>query len=72
MIRVEVDCNFYYFNPTTPTISKGCIERLKLSINQKVIAFQDDDEWVATVKFDPSLPERFQWYLEFDDFAINK
>jgi hypothetical protein len=42
---------------------------LKISKNQQVIAFQDDDEWLATVKFDSSLPEQYQWYLEFDEFA---
>ena len=72
MIRIEVDCNYYYLSPTTPTVSKRIIDQLKLSINQKVIAYQDEDEWVATVKFDQTFPKQYQWYVEFDEFVSNK
>lgn len=26
--------------------------------------FQDDDEWIATVHYDPTVPEQYRWYVQ--------
>jgi hypothetical protein len=70
MIRVSIDTNYYYLGPDFPTISIIDIKKNGLVENQRVIAWQDDDEWYGTVKYDLSLPEQYQWYIEFDDHYI--
>lgn len=66
MIQINIDTNYNFLGPTKPVISKNEIINLKLEINQKVIAIQDDDKWLGTIKFDSSLPEQWQWYIEIE------
>ena len=67
MKQVSVECNFNYLGGSFPAVSHGEVKSLNLKINEKVIAFQQGDEedlWEGVVKFDPSLPEIYQWYIE--------
>lgn len=66
MLRIMVDCNYNYLGPHFPALTKHEIDELGLQINQRVIAYQEDDEWFGTVKFDETLPESMRWFIELD------
>jgi hypothetical protein len=63
MKRFEVDCNFNYLGPDKPALSIGEVIALSLNPDEKVLVFQDEDEWSGIVVFDKSLPQMYQWYV---------
>jgi hypothetical protein len=62
--KFEIDCNFNYLEPEKPTVSQNEVKTLSLVQSEKVIVFQDDDEWIGVVVHDDSLPEMYQWYID--------
>lgn len=42
------------------------IKLLGLIEGERVVAYQDDDEWDGIVRYDSSEPEGRQWYIELD------
>jgi len=67
MKKIPIDTNYNCLGPDKPVLSKQDIVYFKVEINERVIAAQEGDEWVGTVKFDSSLPEQWQWYIELDE-----
>ncbi|MEI5909667.1 hypothetical protein WAK64_21975 [Bacillus spongiae] len=66
MKKFEVDCNFNYLGPDMPSLSKKEVITFNLNTNDRVVVYQDDDEWVGTVVFDDKLPLMYQWYVRLD------
>jgi len=66
MKRIPLDTNYNCLGPDKPILSPKKVVYFKVEINERVIVVQDDEEWVGTVKFDPSLPEQWQWYIEIE------
>lgn len=66
MIRINVDCNYNYLGPSKPVLSEHELKELGASNKQRVIAYQDDDEWCGTIRYDETLPENMKWYIELD------
>lgn len=67
--RVEVDTNFSWYGGHTPALSREDVARLGLKPGERVVAFMpgdDRDVWNGTVRFDPSVPEHYHWYVELD------
>jgi hypothetical protein len=65
-VKLMVDCNCNYLGFDKPTLSSFEIEYFSLKEGDKVIGFQDEQEWEGIVRKDPTLPEDMQWYLELD------
>lgn len=66
MIRINIDCNYNYLGPSKPVLTEREVEELGLFVNQRVMAYQDDDEWYGTIRYDEELPESKRWYIELD------
>lgn len=66
MKRVEVDTNFNWLGAGCPALTQRRAEELGLSVGERVVAYQDDDEWPGIVRFDPTLPHQYQWYVVLD------
>jgi hypothetical protein len=64
--RVSVDTNFNWLGPDRPAISSSEASELVLAPGDRVVAYQDDDAWDATVRYDPNLPSQYRWYFELD------
>ena len=64
MIRLYVDCNFNYLGPNKPIITEKEIVENHLHINQRVIIFQDSNEWIGIIRFDDTCPLNMKWYAE--------
>lgn len=67
LVRVEVDTNSYYEWPSKPMIRASVVEELQLETGQWVMAYMPpdpEDEWLAVVGFDASLPIKWQWWVE--------
>jgi hypothetical protein len=47
-----------------PSISEKQVRQLGLVEREKVIVYQDEDEWTGEVCFDPELPRQYQWYVQ--------
>jgi hypothetical protein len=67
MIKIPIDCNYNYLGPDKPIISEPKIKEFNLLLNQKVIACQEDEEWVGIIKFEESCPEHMQWYIQLQE-----
>ena len=65
-LNIGVDCNFNYHGFDKPIISPFEVEYFELKDGDVVTASQDDTDWEATVRFDPSCPEEMRWYLELN------
>lgn len=63
---VSIDTNFATHNKNEPAMSDLEIRLLGLTEGQRVVAYQDDDEWDGIVRYDSSEPEGRQWYIELD------
>lgn len=61
---ITIDTNHNYLGPNKPIVTPYCIEFFKLNEGDIVIAYQDEDEWEGVVRFDGSLPEEYEWYIE--------
>jgi hypothetical protein len=66
MKRFEIDTNYHWFGPHLPAIYPRTVQNLALQPGECVLVYQDEDEWHATVRYDSSVPEMYQWYLELD------
>lgn len=66
MIKISIDCNSNYKGYDKPTISPFEIKYFDLKEGEKIVGYQDDSEWEGIIRFDSSLPEEMQWYLELD------
>ena len=74
MKKISIDTNFHFYGPTRPTISPFVISRFNLLLGEKVIGFQDSQEWEGIIGFDKTYPEEMQWYLDISDgeeFAVS-
>jgi hypothetical protein len=65
-VKLSIDCNFNQLGFSKPTISPFEIEYFFLKEGDIVIGFQDEQEWEGIVKYDASLPEEMNWYLDLD------
>ncbi|MDK8183739.1 hypothetical protein [Paenibacillus sp. UMB4589-SE434] len=66
MKRFEIDCNYNYFGPSKLGLSHEEVIKLSLIPNERVLVFQDEDEWLGTVVFYKELPYVYQWYVKLD------
>ncbi len=67
--RVNVDTNSYYESPLRPMLKRSDVLDLNLQPGQEVIAYMPpdpDDEWLAVVRYDASLPEQWQWWVDLE------
>lgn len=67
MRRIEVDTNFNWLGPDFPALSHREVKARGLEVGERVAAYQDDDEWPGTVRFDSSYPYQYQWYIALDE-----
>lgn len=67
MKKISIDTNFHFHSPTRPTISPFVISRFNLVLGEKVIGFQDSQEWIGTIGFDKTYPEEMEWYFDLSD-----
>lgn len=65
-VKIMIDCNRNHFGDDYPTISYFVIEYFSLKEGDRVIGFQDEQEWEGIVRKDPTLPKDMQWYIELD------
>ncbi len=66
MLKISIDCNSNLLGFTKPTLSPYEIEYFSLKEGDIVIGFQDDLEWEGIIKYDSTLPEEMNWYLDLD------
>jgi hypothetical protein len=66
MLKISIDCNSNFLGFDKPTLSPFEIEYFSLKEGNIVIGFQDDLEWEGTIRYDSTLPEGMNWYLELD------
>lgn len=64
MKKIEIDTNFNFLGPCYPTLSLDEVRKLKLIVGEKIIVFQDNDEWNGIVCHDKTLPQMYQWYIK--------
>jgi hypothetical protein len=67
--RVIIDTDSYYESPIKPMLRLSDVITLNLQPGQQVIAYMPtdpDDEWFAVVRYDPSLPEGWQWWVDLE------
>lgn len=64
MKKIYIDTNYHALSPTEPTISPYVILKLNLSHGERVIGFQDNQEWEGIICYDSSLPNEMEWYLD--------
>jgi hypothetical protein len=74
MQKIAIDTNIHFYGPTRPTISPFVISRFNLQSGDKIIGFQDSQEWEGVVGFDNSFPDEMQWYLDIsngNEFSVS-
>lgn len=49
--------------PDKPIVPEKLVLSLSLTVNQKVIAYQDSEQWVGTVCYDETFPDNMKWYI---------
>jgi len=62
--EIFVDLDFYHFTDGHPSISEKLVKELQLKQGEEIKAFNEDEEWIGVVRYDESLPEIHQWYIE--------
>lgn len=67
MKKIYIDTNFNHGGPTRPTISPFVICYFNIFVGEKVIGFQDSQEWEGIIGFNRTYPEEMQWYLDICD-----
>lgn len=71
IIKICIDCNYNYLGPDKPIVSENQIQKFNLSVNQKIIVYQDDDEWVGIIKFDDTYPKNMKWFVELNGNSMD-
>ena len=64
--KISIDCNFNYLGFTKPTITLFTVQYFTLKEGDIVLGFQDEQEWEGTIRYDASLPEEMEWYLDLN------
>ncbi len=57
MKKIAIDTNFNFLGPYYPALSFDEVRKLNLIEGEKIIAFQDNDEWEGIIHFDKTLPQ---------------
>lgn len=65
-VKISIDSNNNYYGFDKPIVSSYEIEYFGLKEGDLVIGYQDEQEWEGIVKYDNSLSEELQWYIELD------
>jgi hypothetical protein len=64
MKRILIDTNFNYLGPSCPALSAKEVMKSGLKKGEKIIAYQDDDEWEGIVSYAELLPPMYQWFIQ--------
>lgn len=61
--KLSIDNNHFYLDPLKPTIAPFEIEYFNLEVGDKIMGYEDDQEWEGIVGYDSSYPEEMEWFL---------
>lgn len=65
--KLSIDSNHYHYGPSRPTISPFEIQYFELNVGDKIVGFQDDQEWEGIIEYDPTYPEEMKWFLDLNN-----
>ncbi|KQN96008.1 hypothetical protein [Paenibacillus sp. Leaf72] len=65
--RISIDTNYHYDGHIRPTIPPFVISHFNLRSGDKVIGYQEDQEWEGEIGFNATYPEEKRWYLELEN-----
>ena len=61
---LQVDTNHYWETNHWPAVGVIKATQLGLVPNQQVIAYMEEEAWMAVVRLDPGLSDSFAWWVE--------
>lgn len=66
MKRFEVDTNFNWYGARSPAIYQSVLREMQFEPGERVLVYQDEDEWYGTVCFDETLPDEYRWFVKLE------
>lgn len=64
---VSIDTNHYWESNYWPAVGVKKANKLGLVPGQQVIAYMEEEAWMAVVRHDPGLSDSFAWWVELGE-----
>ncbi|MDQ1236113.1 hypothetical protein QE450_003611 [Paenibacillus sp. SORGH_AS306] len=66
ILKIEIDTNSNYLGFTKPIIFLEHIKYFNILEGDRIVGYQDEQEWEAIVEYQADLPEGYRYYLDVD------
>lgn len=64
ILKIEIDTNSNYLGFTKPIIFLEYIKYFDIVEGDRIVGYQDDQEWEGIVEYQADLPEGYRYYLD--------
>lgn len=64
ILKIEIDTNSNYLGFTKPIIFLEYIKYFNIVEGDRIVGYQDDQEWEGIVEYQADLPEVYRYYLD--------
>lgn len=66
ILKISIDTNSNYLGPDKPTIFLNHIRYFEITSGDRIIGYQDDQEWEGMIESQSHLPEWYRFYLDLN------
>ncbi|MDQ1236119.1 hypothetical protein QE450_003617 [Paenibacillus sp. SORGH_AS306] len=66
ILKISIDTNSNYLAPDKPTIFLNDMRYFAIAAGDRIIGYQDDQEWEGIIESQSHLPEWYQFYLDLN------
>lgn len=66
ILKIEIDTNSNYLGFTKPIIFSEEMRYFGIVEGDRIVGYQDDQEWEGIVEYQADLPEEYRYYLDVD------
>lgn len=66
ILKISIDTNSNYLGPDKPTIFLNDIRYFEIATGDRIIGYQDDQEWEGMIESQSHLPEWYRFYLDLN------
>ncbi|MDN4620153.1 hypothetical protein QCD85_18715 [Paenibacillus sp. PsM32] len=66
ILKISIDTNLNYLGMDKPMISLNKIQYFGMTSGDRIIGYQDEQEWEGTIESQSNLPEWYRFYLDLN------
>lgn len=66
ILKISIDTNSNYLGPDKPTIFLNDIRYFEIATGDRIIGYQDEQEWEGMIESQSHLPEWYRFYLDLN------